>query len=313
MWLSVVVGIVAAVMSFALIARPGYPSDFYQFWMGARTLLVGGNPYATSAPSLMNPGGDVALYPLPTLLFLAPFALAPLAVAGGLFMGLSSGLAAWGIARTGVERLPIFASAPFLLALSLGQWSPLLVATLLVPAISGLIVLKPNVGVAAWIARPSWKSALVAVAIVALSLLIRPGWPAEWLHNISGREEKFMPLLRPGGFLLAAGLLAWKRPEGRLFLGLIVVPQALFFYDQLLLWLVPRTLRQSLLLSIWSVVAFLWWRRSLHPGDFEVRLAIPYAWSMYLAALSLLLWNWWRDRVAIPAAGGSDLPEARAS
>lgn len=257
---------------------------------------MGGDPYATALPDYLNPGQDPALYPLPSYLAFAPFALASLPIAGALFIAVGAGLAAWGIASTGVARAPLFISAPFLLAVSLGQWSPLLVGAILVPGASWLLVTKPNLGLAAWLARPRWTTALAILGIIAFSIAVYPAWPAAWLKNISGREEKIIPLLQPAGFLLLASALAWRRVEGRLLLALCFIPQAMFFYDQLLLWLVPRTSRQSMVLSIFSFGAFLAWWQARDPGDRTVNAAVPYAQSLYYAAALILLWNAWRDR-----------------
>jgi hypothetical protein len=298
--LAIVLGGIAGIMAWKLIGRPGYSSDFFQFWSGARTLLHGGDPYLVAPDSLLNPGHDRGLYPLPAYLLLAPIAALPLGVAGGVFMGVTSGCAAWGIARTGVERLPIFLSAPFFLALSLGQWTPLMVAAALVPALGGAIVAKPNLGLAVWVSRPSLVAVVTGILILAASLIILPRWPLEWLANIAGRAEKFVPILRPGGFLLLLSLVAARRPEGRLFTSLALIPQALFFYDQLLLWLIPRTLRQSIGLSLCSLLLFLTWRARLKPGDYEVQLAVPYAYALYGIALAILLWNWSADRRSAP-------------
>jgi len=302
-FIAITIGTLSGVMAWKLIGRPGYSSDFFHYWSATRTLLEGGDPYRVIPQGLRNPGNDVALYPMPAYLLLVPFAPFPLSIAGGLFMGLSAGLAAWGIARTGIARLPVFLSASFFLALSLGQWTPLLVAAALIPALAPVIVAKPTLGAAVWAARPSLRTLIIAALIVLLSLVIMPAWPREWLTNISGREEKFVPLLRPGGFLLVLALLAWKRPEGRLLIVMSVVPHNLLFYDQLLLWLIPRTLRQSLSLSICSLLLFLIWRWRLEPGDLEVQLAAPYAYALYGVALGILLWNWWRDRLTARARG----------
>jgi hypothetical protein len=302
---------VGGVVAYALISRPGYPSDFYQFWAAARTLLAGGDPYLVVPEGPLNPFNDPAKYPLPAYLLLCAVAWMPLGVAGGVFMAISTGLCVWGIARTGIERLPLVLSASFLLSLSLGQWSPLLVAAALLPWLSPVIVAKPNLAVGVWAARPLVWTALGALALIVVSLVILPAWPREWLANLSSREEKFIPALRPGGIALALAALALRRPEGRLLLGMSIVPQALLFYDQLLLWLIPRTLRQALVLSIASLVLFLGWRRSLEPGDFEVQLAVPYAFTVYLVALTILLWNWRRDRhaAALPDDAGGPVPE----
>lgn len=294
--LTVSAAVVSGVAAWWLIGRPAYTSDLLHVWFATRTLLDGADPYSVPLPADLNPGLDPALYPLPTYLLFAPLARLPLAVAGGVFMALGAGLTAWGISGTGIQRLPALLSAPFLLSLSLGQWSPLMLGAMLVPWTSGLLVAKPNLGLAAWIARPSWRTAVAVAMIVAVSVAIVPEWPAQWLANVGHREEKFIPILRPGGFLLLASAIAWRRADGRLFLAMSLMPQALFFYDQLLLWLIPRTFRQSLVLSLCSFVAFLLWQQGLAPGDYYVREAIPYAYSVYFVALAMLLWNWRRER-----------------
>ena len=296
-WTATVIAFACGLGAWIFLNRPDAPSDFFHYWSATRTLLSGGDPYTVIAEGPANPGHDPTLYPLPALLLLAPFAHLPLAVAGGAFIGVSAWLAAWGLARTGADRLPLFLSAPFLLAISLGQWSPLLVAAAIIPALGVIVSAKPTIGLAVFIARPSWKTVLLVTVLLAISLAAMPRWPIEWLANVSHREEKFIPLLRPGGFLLAAAVLSWRRPEGRLLAILSIVPQALFFYDQLLLWLVPRTLKQSLLLSIWSFgVFFVWWRVVARGDANYVEQAVPYAFSLYFPALGILLWNWWRDR-----------------
>lgn len=297
--IAVLVGFVTGLATWAFLSRPDAPSDFFHYWSATRTLLTGGDPYTVIAQGPANSWQDKTLYPLPTLLLLTPFALLPLAASGAAFIGISSGLAAWGLARTGADRLPLFLSAPFLLSLSLGQWSPFLVAAALIPALGVIVSAKPTLGFAAFVARPAWATVIAVTVLLVISLMIMPTWPAKWLANVSHREEKFLPILRPGGFLLAVSLLSWRRPEGRLFAVMSVVPQNLFFYDQLLLWLVPRTLKQSLVLSLWSFVVFMAWWPVVARGDVDyMRQAVPYSYSVYFAALGILLWNWWRDRRA---------------
>lgn len=294
-FLALVLGAVSGLAAFGFIGRPDFGSDLLHFWFATRALLTGANPYHVPLGIELNPGQDPALYPLPTYLFFVPYAHLPLSAAGGVFIGMGTAAAAWGVARTGLERLPLFLSAPFLMSVSSGQWGPWLVAAALVPALGWVVIVKPNIGIAAWVARPSWRSAAVMSLILVGSVVAWPGWPRDWLANVTAREEKFVPLFRPAGFLLLSALVAWRRAEGRLLLVMSIVPQTLFFYDQLLLWLVPRTLRQSLVLSLFSVAAFLAWFARLSPGDYYVREAVPFAWSLYPAALAILLWNAWRD------------------
>jgi hypothetical protein len=296
-WLFVLlVGIACGTMSYLLIGREGYASDLLFFWHATRALLQGADPYSPLVGVDLNPGLEPALNPLPAFFVFLPFAQFPLPLAGGLFMGIGSALAAWGVSGTGMARAPLFLSASFILSLSLGQWSPWLLAAALIPWLSWIIVAKPNVGLPVWIARPAWQTVAAVALVLAISLAVAPEWPSRWLSAIAGHEGKFVPLFRPGGFLLLASAIAWRRPEGRLLFAMSAVPQTLLFYDQLLLWLVPRTLRQSLLLSIWSGLACLLWQHNLAAGDYYVREAVPYAYSVYFVALVQVLWNWWTER-----------------
>lgn len=284
------IGVVSGVLCHAFLARPGFSSDFFFVWSGARTLLDGGNPYATNPAGALNPGDGPVLYPLPALLLVAPLARLPLAVAGGVFFGLSAGALAYLLTRHGYARLPLFMSAPFLVALSLGQWSPLLAAAALEPNLAFAAAAKPNLGVAAWAHRPTVRAIVIGGGAVLASLLVLPSWPLDWLRNVSGRPEKFVPVLTLLGPVLLLAVLRWRTREARLFLAMACVPQALFFYDQLLLWLIPRTLRQSLLLSLASFALMFAWYRGLSAGDYYVREAIPYALALYVPVLITLLW-----------------------
>jgi hypothetical protein len=68
------------------------------------------------------------------------------------------------------------------------------------------------------------------------------------------------------------------------------VPQLLFFYDQLPLWLVPRSARQSLWLSLASAVGAVGWAATLGPNAYFVQAAAPWVMaSVYLPALAIVL------------------------
>jgi hypothetical protein len=284
------IGMGAGLLAYAFLARPGSGGDYFFVWRAARTLLAGQNPYQVVAIGPENPGNDVFLYPLPALLIIAPVAWLPLAVSGGVFLGIASAFLAHALLRDGHHRLPIFMGAPFLMAISLGQWSPLITAAALQSNLGFVFAAKPNLGLPAWIYRPNVRAVVGAVAILALSLAILPSWPLDWYHNVSSRPEKFSPIRTAVGPLLLLAALRWKRPESRLLLAMSCVPQALFFYDQLILGLVPRTFRQSLIFSLITFVLLLTWFYRLGPGDFYVQKAVPYALAIYFVALVMVLW-----------------------
>jgi hypothetical protein len=115
----------------------------------------------------------------------------------------------------------------------------------------------------------------------------------------------------PLGPALLLGLLRWRRREARLLVVLACLPQLLMFYDQLLLWAIPRTAREMLVLTLASNVGLLAAVLSLHPGDFFTTGTIPWIVpSCYLPALLLVLRHpnagaipaWMESRLALLVA-----------
>jgi hypothetical protein len=240
----------------------GFPythgADFAQFHFHVRNWLAGRDPYAGGFPIMRRSRvvPEPFFYPFPSLFLLAPFALVPLRVAAALFVGASSALLAWGILVTSPARLPMFFGAGFILAAGLGQWTPLVTATLLLPAFGFLAVVKPNVGLASVAADPSRIRVLGGGALLLVSLAFQPNWPGEWLRNLHAMPPHPIPILLPGGFLTLLALVRWRRPEARLLVAMACVPQLMYFADQLPLWLVAKTRRESMVLSVASVVAW---------------------------------------------------------
>ena len=198
----------------------------------------------------------VVPYPLTAALVVFPFALLPgsLSLAG--LTGLVCGLVAFGLLRDGEYwRLMIFVSPSFILAIHTAQWSPVFVAAYLFPALLPVVVAKPTLALPVLLSsRWRWHSVIGMAAIIGLSLLIMPTWPWRWLSQ-TGRYEGFIPLLSPLGPFLLLSLIAWRRPPARLLALMSISIQHQLFYDQLLIWLIPQSLRQMLVLTIpaWTV------------------------------------------------------------
>jgi hypothetical protein len=254
---AVVIGCLIAAVSW--IAFPfTHGADFAQFHFHARNWLAGRDPYVGGFPILRQTRvvPEPFFYPFPTLFVLAPFALVPLRAAMALFVGSSTALLAWGILAKSPERLPMLLGAGFIAASGLGQWTPLVTATLLIPALGFLAVVKPNVGLASVADDPSAIRILGGGALLLVSLAFQPNWPAEWMANLRSMPPHPSPILLPGGFLALLALARWRRPEARLLVAMACVPQLMYFADQLPLWLVAKTRRESILLSATSLVAW---------------------------------------------------------
>ena len=283
----------AFITFFSLTAAPAHVAkDFSWPWRAARVLLDGHNPYDVIQATGPYPFNVGLFYPLPAALIALPFAPLRPPVAGALFFGLSAGLLAYGLTATreGWGRLPVFASAPFCMAAVLGQWSPLMTAAALLPALQFLLAAKPNLGITCWLYRPTVRGAIAAASLGVIGLLLVPTWPLDWKEALEAAPRYKGPILRGAtGLVLLAGVVRWRRREGRLFLAMAALPQLSLFYDQLPLWLIPSTVWRSLALSALSWVAWAQWYPS-RALDSSVAVAEPWVFSLiYLPALALLL------------------------
>ena len=140
------------------------------------------------------------------------------------------------------------------------QWSNLLAAAMLLPVLGGIAAGKPNIGIAmvahANRLRSLWAMVIGAAVLLAVSFAVFPGWLPFWLENARSAPHMSPMVLRPGGPLLLATLVKWRRPEARLVAALACVPMTPTFYDPVLLFLVTRTFREALLLTVCTFVLF---------------------------------------------------------
>lgn len=259
--LRIAVALVAALATAAFVWWFGYRagqfgpggSDFDHLWFAARTLITTGDPYARLSSGPL-------LYPLPTVLVATPFALLPRLVARIGFVSLSAGLFTFALTRDGFQRLPIILSAAMVDAARTGQWSMLFAAAVMLPALNGLAVVKPNLGAALCAATASRRAllsaAVGAAALVGAAFAVDAGWIRHWLTSLASRPDHFrIPLLGPGGPLLALAVLRWRRLDARLLLAWAAVPHAPLLYDVLPLAIVARTRQESLVFALLTYAA----------------------------------------------------------
>lgn len=260
---SICIGSVAATYCFVVLTAQNSArsaADFTWHWLAARALLDGLDPYL-----VVKVGGEYDLiapyiYPLTTAIGSIPFAawLEPIPATAS-FIGVSSTLLAWAVTSEGYQRLPLFLSVPFLWAANSGQFSPILTAGALIPALGWLAPLKPTLGLATIAYRPSLTALAGSAIFVGVAFVVNPWWLQGWYASLAQRVEDsyWVPLTVVGGPVMLLALTRWRRPEARLLLVLSLVPQLFFFYDQLLLWLVPKTWKESSLLSGLSWIALI--------------------------------------------------------
>lgn len=215
--------------------EPGVISDWDPTFEATKALLRGQNPYAAIQ---VPPWPNWLLYPLPALLFTAPFTLLPLELARGVFAAVGAAAFTWVVTRRARWTIYFLLSGAMLWSWVDVQWPPLLIAAALTPSFSWLLAIKPTAGFALWAAYPNRKAVIGGLLFLALSLLVCPGW-IQWLDSVS-RTPHAPHLLRPGGFLLLLGLLRWRRPEGRLLACLGLIPGTTALYETLPVALVCR-------------------------------------------------------------------------
>lgn len=236
-------------------------ADFTFAWRAARLLAKGENPYVEIQLTDEYPFQTYFYYPLTAAVAALPFAPLPPNQAAALFFGIGSGLLAYALAERGIPSLVMFLSAPYWVALAVAQWSPLLTAAALLPGLGWLLTCKPNLGLAGF-AWSTDRRALAGGLIFGLvTLAIQPSWPWDWLAVLSTLEgHPPAAVVLPFGPLLLLAVLRWRTPQARTLLALALFPQLLFFYDQLILWLIPKNLTSAAVQAALSWVGYLAWR-----------------------------------------------------
>lgn len=256
------VGVLLGTLVTWVHATSGRPSDWEQVYWGARALWQGLDPYTA-----VGPGSDFYDYPWPlfypvsALVLALPFAIFPLGVAQTLWVGACAALLVYAVDRKGPHWTPIFVSGAFVMGVLAAQWSPLLVASVLLPGLAWAALAKPTIGAALLLSMPGSRHLRCAIRgalpLLAVSFLLRPDWPLRWLSTVQQASHFTPPVLLWGGPLILLGLLRWRRWEARMLIALACVPQTTLAYESLYVLLVARNRRETLLLAILSLAALL--------------------------------------------------------
>jgi hypothetical protein len=241
------------ILALAYAHRVAYQAggDFGIVWRGVQVLLDGRDPYRVLDPSAEYGRGGPIVFPGPTIVAAIPFGFLDPFASSALFFGMSAGLLAYGLSAFGWWRLAALLSPAMLYSLVAVNFPPLLAASALLPSFGWLAALKPSTGIVTFAYRPSWRTIAIGSGLVALSFVIMPNWVSGWLYQMQADTVAHRPPIAfPLGFLGLVGLTRWRTPEGRLLAMFAITPFTYFPYDYLLLWLVPKTRRELLVLTI---------------------------------------------------------------
>jgi hypothetical protein len=200
----------------------------------------------------------------------------------------------WAITREGLRtpRLWGLASLPFCYAVATSQWSPLIIASALVPGLAPLWACKPTIGLALLLAYPNRSTIIAGVAFLLVSVAVHPSWVQDWLAGLPAAMHVVAPIRQTvaGAFVLLA-LLRWRRPEARLLVALACLPQSPLLYETIPLFLIPKTHWEGMTLGILAVVAWVLWQGEPLSGYGAIMAASGrmIVWGLYLPATAFVL------------------------
>jgi hypothetical protein len=253
--------------------------DFKWSYLAGQDLLAGRDPYRHP------PHAEWIPYPLPAALVGLLFTPLPMSVAAAAFFGLSSGLLTFGLSRKSYLPLLAFLAAPYWVSLTWAQWTPLIVAAAFFPVISAVIVIKPHIAAPVVITHLSRVAVVASAVLFLISLAIYPTWPLKWISQLAAFQRYFALLTIPGPLLLLA-LKRWRDPDARLLLLASIFPQR-WFYDALILWLIPKTRKEFLITALTSWIAWVW--RLFHMPTTMLELGSICVLCFYLPMLVIVL------------------------
>jgi hypothetical protein len=261
---AMLLGLVSGHLMLLLVPRFALPRDLTPFWYAARVLLHRGDPYASIGPGAAFDYPWPLVYPLTSVVAVLPLAGVSATWACAIFAGVASACLAWALMEQGYSSLLAYASVCVWQAIFVVQWSPLFTASMVIAPLGVLLAVKPTVGVAYFVARPSWWAVCGGASLVAIAFVLDPGWVGQWTASL-GRAVSIAkhgfpyraPALMPGGILVLTALSRWRRAEARLLVALALVPHTTLPYELLPLLLIPRGWRQ--MGALVALTHLMWW------------------------------------------------------
>jgi hypothetical protein len=281
--ISVAIGLASGAFCWFLLAHFHQgAADFNWAIRAAQDLLARKNPYDR----------PMQLYPLTSAIFGLPFVWMPPEIAAGIFYGLSSGLLAFGLTRHSYRRLLIFLAYPYWAGILAAQWMPLIMAGAFFPFLLPATMAKPQIGLPVALTHLTRRGVLACLVVALFSLLVMPQWPMLWMRNF-GSYERFVPILVVPGPLLLLALWRYRDRDATLLFLAAIVPQR-WFYDQFILWLIPKSRRELVWTVFFSWAPGVWrWYHIPHSYAEVGQWAVVF---LYLPMLIVILARWWQER-----------------
>jgi hypothetical protein len=286
------------VLTFAFVwagrgpSNPRTDFDFDYLWTAGNAVWHGADPYSAVREAMQQGTLHYPFYyPGTAAVLVAPFGAFPHRLAVSLFTAM--GMALLALSVRGWRRW-ILVSAPALEAILIGQWSPWLTAAVGLPWLGAVWAAKPTIGITLFAGWPSRWAFAGGMAVLAISLVLLPHWPGEWIAAIRATPHYKAPIQRVGGVLLLLALLRWRRPEARMLGLLALMPHTTGVYEQLPLLLIPQTPKAfGLLLGLSYLAALLVYTQNTFGPSVAGTLDAQWPYFLvlvYLPALAMVLW-----------------------
>ena len=285
--------------TYALSSPSKQHRDFGQAWFAARLVSQGVDPYGAIGPGRAFEWPAPFFYPLPAAIAALPLAPFTEPVAVAIFSAIAATLLAWALTQHGYSGLLAFGSVSVWTAFLVVQWSPLLAAAVVLAPVGVLLIAKPTIGAALFVARPSWWAVAGATLLLGAAFIAQPNWISAWREALGGASMDasrgfpyVAPISLPGGVLTLLALLRWRRPEARLVAAMACVPQTLVLYEAVPLFLVARGWRQTSLLVALSYCVRYWIAQNGPYPDYATPIAVSgraMTILMYLPATAMVL------------------------
>ena len=285
-FVSFIIGIFSTIVFISLHSH--YDVDKILIDMGwalnaARDLWAGRDPYRHEPSMFLVP------YPLTAAIIIFPLAFLPAIIGFAVLFGIVSTCLAYALTRDNQYwRLLIFVSPSYIMALKSIQWSPIFMLVLFFPAIAPVLLAKPTIALPIAFSIKWTPLRLLTTALIGIiPFLLIPDWHWRWIEQVKNYGG-FIPLLSVLGPIFLVVVLFFHEFRARIFFIMTLLPQHRFFYDQLFLWIIPKSYRQMLTLTTFSWAGFYYTLTNFKTLWVDEIYLLT---TFYLPAFLMILWQ----------------------